>query len=92
MNTSAPVKTIKPSIAKFLHLSLEQVECCLGYGLISAADFAGYKAVWAWSSAKFGGSIADRHEAFWNQFGQDAYYRRINKVRAACGFALIEPC
>lgn len=46
-----------------------------------------YLALWEWSSTLFS---SKKQDDFYSKFGKDAYLKRINKVRTACGFSLIE--
>ncbi len=78
---------IKTSVRKFLSYSLAEVEAFYRQCRISDRDYLTFRAIWTWSSPKLGGPAEIKHEQFWRRFGAEAYYRRINKVRAACGYA-----
>jgi hypothetical protein len=55
-------------------------------------EFAGgrtwtaYLALWEWCGFRDGGIAGDKQERFYAKHGRAAYYARINRVRAACGF------
>jgi hypothetical protein len=82
--TTAVRPAIKPSLRRFMGLSLAE-----GERHLSGTVLRSYCAVWEWASPKMGGPVADKHHEFWVRYGKTAYYARINKVRAACGFPLI---
>lgn len=69
-----------------LNLSFNNVESLWLNGRITEKTWLAWVRVWEWLSPKFGGNPGLRHEIFWEKFGQDAYFRRINKVRVAFGF------
>jgi hypothetical protein len=64
---------------------MNDVENSYRWGSIPQNVFEAFCRVWDWSAPRFGGSVGLRHEAFWNQYGKDRYYSRINKVRRAFG-------
>jgi len=45
--------------------------------------------IWMWAAPRMGGVAGERQDHFYTKFGPKAYYARINKVRAACGFKLL---
>ena len=71
--------------------SFEQVERMLYSGQIGQATFEAYCEVWTWIAPRFSSVCqADRkQESFWKRHGKDRFYTRINRVRAAFGFAPI---
>jgi hypothetical protein len=50
----------------------------------SGLQWATYKALWEWSGSHFS---SDKQDKFWDEHGKKAFYKRINKVRKACGFS-----
>jgi len=81
----APKPTVKAALHPFLRLSMEEAK----RSIADYALFRGYCGIWKWASVKLGGPAERDHDAFFLKFGARAYYARINKVRAACGFAPI---
>jgi hypothetical protein len=78
---------LKPSAKA--HLSYTKAEA---ERMLSGKHYATYLALWEWSGFRFSGRAGDKQDAFWHKFGRDAFYARINKIRAACGFTpLIDP-
>lgn len=74
---------IRPEVKRLLSYSLAEVE---RMGLPNHLHYA-FVAIWEWSAVLLEGRAGRKQEAFWTKYGQAAYYARINKVRAACGFA-----
>jgi hypothetical protein len=67
--------------------SFDQVESMLHRGLIGQSDFEAYCAVWTWINFRASDTVmaSDKQDRFWGKYGKDAFYRRVNKVRAAFG-------
>jgi len=80
---------MKKQIQQLMTLSYEQVEQQYYCGMIGQATWEAYGRVWAWCAVRWSNveRASDRQEAFWNKCGKDKFYDRINKVRAAFGFA-----
>jgi hypothetical protein len=85
ITTTATKSSIKPALRPYIGLSLNDAEKFIADPNL----MRGYRAVWKWAFLKMGGRVAMEHDAFWDRYGKVAYYARINKVRAACGFSLI---
>lgn len=49
----------------------------------SGSQWRTYVALWEWSG--FYMSVS-KQDVFWDKFGKEAFYRRVNKIRRACGF------
>lgn len=71
-------------------LSMEVVERMHHQGRVPCRHFEGYCRVWEWTAGRMGGSPGMRHDAFWERFGKRAYYRKIEKTRAAFGLSALE--
>lgn len=63
--------------------SLATMEHMVRDGTISQNEFEAYCAVWEWCAYRLSGNAAMKQESFWNRFGKEAFYRRMNKVRSA---------
>lgn len=75
---------IKASMRPFLGLSLYDAQQRL-----TGRQYHTYFYLWLWSAPRFSEPHATKHERFWKKVGRLEYYKRINKVRAACGYKLI---
>lgn len=73
---------LRHAVKQALHLSRNDAEKHLG-----GRTLRSYVAIWEWCGFRSGGRAGAKQEAFWQAHGKEAFYRRINKVRAACGFA-----
>lgn len=80
------MKKMKPEIVALIHTPRIEVERLMREGRISHSTFIGYLAVWRWCSPRFGGWENVVQDAFYDLHGKDAYHRRVNRVREACGF------
>lgn len=67
------------------------MEHMLRDGTVSQSRFEAYCAVWEWMNFRLSGRAGWKQDAFWKQFGQEAFYRRINRVRSAFGYDSILP-
>lgn len=72
-----------------LQKSYNEMERFFHYGIITYNEFWAYVSVWEWCSPRMGGRAGEKQDKFWEKYGKEAYYKRINKVRAAFGFDLI---
>lgn len=77
---------MKRRLLELAHLTLAQVEDLYNWGSVSQAEYEAYCRVWDWSAPRFGGAIGLKHEAYWNKYGKERYYARIDKVRRAFGW------
>lgn len=77
---------LRPAIKRLIALSYNDAER-VGPGW---RTWAGFVACWEWCQVRLSGRAGDKHERFYAKHGAQAYYTRINKVRAACGFAPIK--
>lgn len=66
--------------------TMAQAESQYRCGQMGHQVFEAFCRVWEWAAPRHGGIASIRHDVFWNQHGKAAYYRRINRVRAAFGF------
>jgi hypothetical protein len=78
---------MKKFIIQHLGFTMEEMECKLHWGAFSQAQFEAWCRVWDWSAPRFSGPAGYKHDAFFTRHGVAAYFRRINKVRVAFGFA-----
>lgn len=79
---------MRRKISQLLALhSFNEVEQQFNRGMIGQQIFEAYCRVWAWIAPRFGGTPGFRQETFYNTFGKDRYYQRINKVRRAFNLA-----
>lgn len=74
---------LRPQIKRLMGCSLAQVEAQIGRW---GRTYDGFFAVWEWCAVRLGGATGFKHERFVAQHGFPAYYRRINRMRKACGF------
>lgn len=72
---------LRHHLRKSLLLSRNDAEKHLGGRALRS-----YLALWEWCGHRFSGRAGQKQEAFWEKYGKEAFYRRVNKVRAACGF------
>jgi hypothetical protein len=77
---------MKKQIINLLHKSLAEVESLVENNKIPIQVYEAYIRVWNWSCPRFGGNIGIEQENFWNQYGMDKYYLKMNKTRKAFGF------
>ncbi len=84
---------MKRKINQFLKAgySLATMEHMLRDGTVNQTQFEAYCAVWDWMAFRFTGRAGMKQDSFWKHYGQEAFYRRINRVRSAFGFAAITP-
>jgi len=54
-------------------------------GLISEREWRCFEIAWVWGAERFSGAAGSLHDAYTEQRGIAAYYRRINRMRRACG-------
>lgn len=80
---------MKAAVQRLLTSTKDDVDRMYRQGLIDHATRRGYLAVWRWSAVRFGGVDDTVQNQFWNDHGQDEFYRRINRVRRACGFPVL---
>jgi hypothetical protein len=80
---------MKKQLQAIMHLTPAQVEDAFYCGQISYQLYRAYELVWGWSAPRWSNPWSDRQERFWEKYGKDAFYRKINKTRAAFGFSLI---
>ena len=52
-------------------------------GRIDQKTWEGYCRVWEWCNFRLS---SRKQEWFWEKWGKAAFYNKINKTRAACGF------
>jgi len=71
--------------------SWNQVHAMWSDGRINDATWYAYDRVWGWSAVRWSNPYGERQEWFWEKYGKDKFYAKINKVRAAFGFDLITP-
>lgn len=81
--------TTKTELTRLMLEPRSRVEQLEAWGSISQSTASAYYAVWNWSAPRHSGLIGMKHDAFWDKYGKDAYYARINKVRKAFGFKTI---
>ena len=80
---------MKKQIQQLMYMSYNEVEQRYYSGLIGQTTWEAYNRVWTWSAVRWSNvaRASDLQEKFWHNYGKDKFYARINKVRAAFGFA-----
>lgn len=81
---------MKQRIIALMGKSWNEVHDLWVYGRIPDNVWRAWDRVWEWSSAKFGGPPGWRHESFWNTYGKEKYFQKINKTRRAFGLEEID--
>lgn len=73
--------------------NFNEVERMWNQGRLSDREWHRYRFAWTWCAARWSNvcRAGEKQERFWNRFGKEAYYRRMNRVRRICGFAPITP-
>lgn len=83
---------MKGAIAHYLAMSLsfDDMARLYNYGRLSPEVWQSWQRVWEWLSPKMGGAPGLRHDIYWNRYGKDRYFAKINKTRVAFGFEPIK--
>lgn len=76
---------MKKILLGYMSWSYSEMEKFLYYGLINQRVFEAFVRIWNWSAPRHGGSISRKHDAFYEKYGAEKYYAKINKVREAFG-------
>ena len=50
-------------------------------GRVSRRQWQQYRAVWSWSANRFGGDAGRAQERFYQRYGSDRYWQRIDAVK-----------
>ena len=73
---------LRPAVKRLICLSYNDAEA-IGPGW---RTWAGFVACWEWIAPRMAGRAGKKHDQFWQTYGREAYYARINRVRKGCGF------
>ena len=76
---------MKHKIMQLIQRTPIEIDSLASNGLISQQVRESWYRVWDWSAPRMGGTIGIKHDAFYKRWGKAAYYRKINKTRAAFG-------
>lgn len=68
-----------------MEYSYDQVIHLYKYGHISKELLKAWVKVWEWASVKYGGKIAEEQDRFFDKYGAEKFYAKINKTRRAFG-------
>lgn len=61
-------------------------------GQIGQKVWEAFCRVWGWSTFRMSNPYDWKQDCFWKKYGKQAFYRKINRTRAAFGFEpLIDP-
>ena len=79
---------MKQQLKNLLSLGFNEVEQQFYRGMIGQTTWEAYCRVWTWSAVRWSNVCqADTiQERFYTRYGKAAFYRRINRTRAAFGF------
>ncbi len=83
---------MKKRLHYLMQFSMEQIETMYARGFVGYHEYWAYVYCWRWANMRSSNihnasAIQDR---FFTQYGREAFYRRINKVRNHFGFKPLE--
>lgn len=81
---------MKKKLFPLLQFSLADIQRRYEWTLIDQATYEAYIRVWNWSAVRWSGHISNQQDRYWERYGKDAFYAKINKTRAAFGMSLID--
>lgn len=70
---------------KLLTLSREEVDRLYHADGVSDREYRKYNLAWTWSCGRYSGRAEKIQDAFYASQGDRAFWRRVNRVRRACG-------
>jgi hypothetical protein len=73
---------MKKEIQRLIHLSWNEAQQLWIYGHISDRVWAVFQRVWEWRGPLLS---SWRQDVFYNRYGKERYYAKINKTRQAFG-------
>lgn len=79
-------KNMKKKIFSLIYYSYNEVEQMLYDGRVSVETFIAYKRIWGWSAFRYSGEWGNKQAQFWNHWGKEKFYNKMNKTRKAFGF------
>lgn len=77
---------MKNKIKFYIWRTHEEMRVLYENGIVSQNIYDSWTLVWNWCSPRFGNIIGQKHDAFYNKYGKEKYYAKINKTRNAFGF------
>lgn len=80
---------MKQRLQTLINCTLDEVTQMFYTGRIDCATYQAFRRLHSWMAPRWGGMAGVDQEAFWNRFGEAAYLRKMNGIRAAFGFTKI---
>lgn len=83
---------MKNKLLAIMSLSLGEVENMHWDGRLEDRVFEAYVRIWKWTAVRWSNvhNADQEQERFWQKYGKEAFYRKINKTRQAFGFEPIK--
>lgn len=81
---------MKQRLTQLIHLPLSAVQQMHAQGQIDSRTLRAFTRLHAWMAVRWGGIAGDMQDRFWADYGSAAFARRMNRMRAAFGFAPVQ--